>query len=143
MTTAMFRSRQIEAVQEAQEECTGTARATPLRSRTKAKGLVLYDHQTEIYHEISTDGDFFIGRNLDNDLQILEDHKEVSRVHCRIEHGFHLYDGNGEVESKNGTYVNGKRIKKTVLKPGQELSLGGPDITNSYFFTVCRKEELE
>jgi pSer/pThr/pTyr-binding forkhead associated (FHA) protein len=47
----------------------------------------------------------------------------VSRVHCRIE------AGNDELEvidlsSTNGTFVNGKRIKRAALAVGDRLRVG-------------------
>ena len=47
----------------------------------------------------------------------------VSRLHCR------LFAGASEVEvedldSTNGTFVNGRRIERGVLKNGDELGIG-------------------
>jgi hypothetical protein len=114
-----------------------------LKVRAECTGLKLYDPFKEKYYDVPLTRDFTIGRELNNDIVIPNDYLCVSRVHCRIEHGFHLYDGNCKGCSKNGTYVDGKRIKKIILKPDQELSLGGSDLTNSYFFIVCRKEESD
>jgi ABC transport system ATP-binding/permease protein len=48
----------------------------------------------------------------------------VSRVHCRLKV---LPDGQLEVsdlESTNGTYVNGQRIERALLVPGDRLQVG-------------------
>jgi pSer/pThr/pTyr-binding forkhead associated (FHA) protein len=48
----------------------------------------------------------------------------VSRVHCRLTL---LEDGGLEVldlESTNGTYVNGRRVEAAALSPGDRLGVG-------------------
>jgi pSer/pThr/pTyr-binding forkhead associated (FHA) protein len=48
----------------------------------------------------------------------------VSRVHCRVSA---LTDGQLEIrdlESTNGTYVNGERIETARLAPGDRLQVG-------------------
>lgn len=60
-----------------------------------------------------------IGRG--KDAGVLLDFKSVSRQHCRLE-----LDEAGRVElvdlgSQNGTRVNGKRVDRAVLKPGDEV----------------------
>jgi pSer/pThr/pTyr-binding forkhead associated (FHA) protein len=62
-----------------------------------------------------------IGRGFDNDM-VLED-RTVSRNHAevRFEHGdFHLVD----LDSTNGVRVNGRRIKRHVLRPGDRVHFG-------------------
>jgi pSer/pThr/pTyr-binding forkhead associated (FHA) protein len=47
----------------------------------------------------------------------------VSRLHCQLTAGaaeLQVLD----LESTNGTFVNGKRVKKAVLKPGDKLGVG-------------------
>ena len=48
----------------------------------------------------------------------------VSRVHCRL-----TADGSGQLvvedlDSTNGTLVNGKRVKRAVAKAGDEIAIG-------------------
>lgn len=48
----------------------------------------------------------------------------VSRVHCRL-----TLDGAGKLEiedlgSTNGTFVNGRKVGKTVLSAGDKLTIG-------------------
>lgn len=71
-------------------------------------------------YEITTP--FTLGRHPSNSLH-LTDHK-VSRFHAAIERtpeGLVLRD----LDSRNGTWVNGKRIQKALLRPGDEIRIGG------------------
>lgn len=64
-----------------------------------------------------------IGRSADNPVILADDGKGVSRVHAiiRVEGDDHvLYDGN----SRNGTFVDGKPIKRIVIQPGQDFVIG-------------------
>ena len=52
----------------------------------------------------------------------------VSRLHCR------LAAGAGEIEaidleSTNGTYVNGERVARALLKDGDRLRVGAVELT--------------
>jgi pSer/pThr/pTyr-binding forkhead associated (FHA) protein len=47
----------------------------------------------------------------------------VSRLHCRLTAGateLEVFD----LESTNGTYVNGQRVTQASLKPGDKLGVG-------------------
>ncbi len=62
-----------------------------------------------------------IGRAIDNDIRIAS--PAVSRRHCRIEtgpEGVWIID----LESSNGTLLNGQRVKRGLLKPGDNLRVG-------------------
>jgi pSer/pThr/pTyr-binding forkhead associated (FHA) protein len=62
-----------------------------------------------------------VGRVPDNDFQIAE--ASVSSHHCEL----HLQGKDvlvKDLDSTNGTFVNGERVTETVLKPGQILRLG-------------------
>lgn len=67
------------------------------------------------------DGVTTVGRHPDSDIFL--DDITVSRHHCRF-----LLDGSElEVEdsgSTNGTYVNGERVDRAVLRPGDEVIIG-------------------
>ena len=55
----------------------------------------------------------------------------VSRVHCRLTA---LSDGGLEVQdldSTNGTFVNGRRIQTARLKPGDRLGVGRVELVTS------------
>ena len=51
----------------------------------------------------------------------------VSRLHCRLTAGasdLEMVD----LESTNGTFVNGSRVARAVLKPGDRLGVGKVDL---------------
>lgn len=63
-----------------------------------------------------------IGRHLDN--QVIIDDPRVSRAHAQLrvaKDGFAIFDLN----STGGTFVNGQRINKSILVPGDVISLAG------------------
>jgi hypothetical protein len=67
-----------------------------------------------------------VGRGLDNDI-VLEDSR-VSRYHVQLRYKnrrFWVTDLN----STNGSFVNGERITETALKNGDVVSLGGLELT--------------
>lgn len=56
-------------------------------------------------------------------MDICLDETTVSRQHCRlvrVRKGWEIHDSN----STNGTYVNGRRIRRKILKPGDEITIG-------------------
>jgi DNA-binding NtrC family response regulator len=66
-----------------------------------------------------------IGAMEDNDLVVEDD--TVSRYHCRIfqeQDSYVVHD----LESTNGTFVNGVRVKEAYLKPGCSLALGDTEL---------------
>ncbi|MBI3073847.1 MAG: FHA domain-containing protein [Deltaproteobacteria bacterium] len=66
-----------------------------------------------------------IGRHPDNAVQILD--KVISKEHAVLERlGEHFIIR--DLDSRNGTYVNGKRIKEAVLKDRDEISIGSSRI---------------
>jgi hypothetical protein len=71
-------------------------------------------------HELKVDKTT-IGRVEDNTFQIAE--PSVSSHHCEI-----LLRGTDvlvkDLNSTNGTFINGEKVSETVLKPGQVLRLG-------------------
>jgi phosphoserine phosphatase RsbU/P len=79
---------------------------------------------------------FTLGRQSDNDLVLLDN--RVSRHHARVVRdleGFILED----VESRHGTYVNGERVERCLLKNGDRVGLG---VTDAYRLTF-RSEEAK
>jgi pSer/pThr/pTyr-binding forkhead associated (FHA) protein len=66
-----------------------------------------------------------VGRLEDNSFQIAE--QSVSSHHCEI-----LLKGNDvlvkDLNSTNGTYINGEKITEKALKPGQILRLGQVEV---------------
>lgn len=73
-------------------------------------------------HPISQDGTTSIGRGDGNSL-VLKD-RDISRFHCEIvaesEGYFELYDLN----STNGTFLNGSKIQKSTIVPGDTIQIG-------------------
>jgi pSer/pThr/pTyr-binding forkhead associated (FHA) protein len=71
-------------------------------------------------HELNVDKTT-IGRVEDNTFQIAE--SSVSSHHCEV-----LLQGSDvlikDLNSTNGTFINGEKISESVLKPGQTLRLG-------------------
>lgn len=80
----------------------------------------------EIVCGVSDKEKVIIGRNYDSDIVIPADYSDVSRIHCVI------YQREGEVTiedtSKNGAYVNGKKVLKAELKEGDRLKLGSLEL---------------
>ena len=72
-----------------------------------------------------------LGRDKDNVI-ILDDDESISRRHFRIQkkdnEGFILQDMN----SKNGTFLNGNRIIKAILKNNDRIQAGTKDFTFSF-----------
>ncbi|MCU0499518.1 MAG: FHA domain-containing protein [Anaerolineae bacterium] len=77
-----------------------------------------------------------IGRGSKNDIIIIDN--EVSREHCyltRIGGGYQVTD----LESSNGTFVNGHRVKETWSLPAECLIELGDSITLEYKFSENSK----
>ena len=85
-----------------------------------AKLVLLSAGLTGQVHELKVDKTT-IGRVEDNTFQIPE--PSVSSHHCEI-----LMRGSDvvvhDLNSTNGTFINGEKISESVLKPGQTLRLG-------------------
>jgi hypothetical protein len=97
-------------------------------ARRQDKGLIMFTLKVfrgdRLVQELDLNGpEVKIGRSADNPVILADDGKGVSRVHAiiRVEGEDHvLYDGN----SRNGTYVDGKPIKRMVIQPGQDFVIG-------------------
>jgi pSer/pThr/pTyr-binding forkhead associated (FHA) protein len=66
----------------------------------------------------------------------------VSRVHCRLTA---LPDGELEVrdlDSTNGTFVNGERVDRARLADGDRLQVGRLELVGSREATTTRPEEV-
>src|SRR5712675_2314039 len=85
-----------------------------------AKLVLLSAGMTGRSHELKVDRTT-IGRVEDNTFQIPE--PSVSSHHCEV-----LLRGSDivvrDLESTNGTFINGEKVTETVIKPGQVLRLG-------------------
>jgi pSer/pThr/pTyr-binding forkhead associated (FHA) protein len=89
-----------------------------------AKLVILTQGLTGRAHELNVDRTT-IGRVEDNLFQIAE--ASVSSHHCEV----HLR-GNEilirDLNSTNGTFINGEKITESILKPGQTLRLGNVEL---------------
>jgi pSer/pThr/pTyr-binding forkhead associated (FHA) protein len=85
-----------------------------------AKLVVLSEGMTGRSHELNVEKTT-IGRVEDNTFQIAE--PSVSSHHCEV-----LMRGSDivvrDLNSTNGTFINGEKITESTLKPGQVLRLG-------------------
>jgi pSer/pThr/pTyr-binding forkhead associated (FHA) protein len=85
-----------------------------------AKLVVLSEGMTGRSHELNVEKTT-IGRVEDNTFQIPE--PSVSSHHCEV-----LMRGEEivvrDLNSTNGTFINGEKVSESVLKPGQTLRLG-------------------
>src|SRR4029079_13415094 len=64
---------------------------------------------------------YTVGRHRNNDIVISD--PKVSSFHARLDRsadGYALVD----LKSRNGSYVNGKRLETSVLKTGDEVRMG-------------------
>ena len=82
--------------------------------------ITYYLNGTKEEHFLSN-GDTSVGRGMDNDIIITD--FSVSRRHAT----FTLTDATLQVRddgSRNGTFVNGRKIKKRMIKAGDEICVG-------------------
>lgn len=99
-------------------------------------GTFLRDKKNDsVIHELRH-GEITIGRRDDNDIKI--DHPTVSSRHARI-YTYLTVSYIEDLKSTNGTFINGKRIDKHVLHPGDVIVLGEYQIV----FDVRRAKEQQ
>src|SRR4051812_35867840 len=66
-----------------------------------------------------------IGRSAENDFQII--HPSISSTHCELV----LKDGSvilRDLESTNGTFLNGEQVREVILNAGQTVRLGSVEL---------------
>ncbi len=83
---------------------------------------IILKFNSTVLKELKIDQDeIIIGRDSGNDIQI--DNVAVSREHARIISGpnYYLIE---DLNSTNGTFVNGKKINKKFLQEVDEISIG-------------------
>ena len=81
-----------------------------------------------------TESEFTLGRDAANQACLEDD--LVSRRHCSIR----LQDGVvllSDLESRNGTFVNGARVSKKVLEHGDRLKIG----SSRFVYHECEEAE--
>src|SRR5262245_54422489 len=100
-----------------------------------AKLVVCTDPNKGLSHELKVERTT-VGRLEDNTFQIAE--SSVSSHHCEI-----LLKGNEvvikDLNSTNGTFINGERITEAPLKPGQTLRLGQVELKLDGPATAAKK----
>jgi hypothetical protein len=90
------------------------------RKQVVSSRLVLLTGEAETSFPLTRDT-YTIGRHRNNDIVISD--PKVSSFHARIDRspeGYLLVD----LKSRNGSYVNGKKIETAVLKTGDEVRMG-------------------
>ena len=87
----------------------------------KIYGLFIRDKNDNAIIQQLRHGEVLIGRGYGNDLRI--NNPTVSTKHARI-YTYLTVSYIEDMGSTNGTYVNGKRIDKHVLHPGDVIALG-------------------
>ena len=88
--------------------------------------LVLTLHGTTITEALLVPGRCIIGRTSDNDLQL--DSKFVSRHHAQV---VTTFEGSWieDLNSTNGVFVRGKRVRRHRLAPGDAVRIGQHELT--------------
>ncbi len=105
------------------------------------KLLQIVDHSVVAEHTLEQ-GEFGIGRNTGNSVQ--PDDESVSGNHARITLAASAYLDNAleiyieDLGSTNGTFINGKPVKRQLLKHGDMLTLG----TQSFKFIDTQVLEM-
>src|SRR5207237_1697447 len=101
-------------------------REAALRDRPRAPKGTLIAREGSVRRELALGADpISIGRDPKNDIAL--DDRRVSRRHAEIRlrlGRYTLYD----LQSTNGTYVNGRRVAEVVLADGDRLSIGGVEL---------------
>jgi diguanylate cyclase (GGDEF)-like protein len=129
---------------EEDEETTDVGRFTdfgapPVLPKSRDRAVLVRMDSTQAGQVRSLeDGPCAIGRHHDNDVSIRD--SGLSRHHARISR-----DADGhfieDVGSRNGTYVQGRRITRHRLRDGDWVQLG-PRVTFRYSVTDEQQEEL-
>lgn len=91
------------------------------------KLLQIVDENVVAEHTLE-EGTFGIGRNAGNSVQ--PDDESVSGYHARITLSASLYMDDAldasieDLDSTNGTFVNGRKVRQQLLKHGDVLTIG-------------------
>jgi diguanylate cyclase (GGDEF)-like protein len=108
---------------------------TPKLDPGRACLIVIRGHSVGLLHELDASRASIIGRSADVELTI--DDVAVSRKHASIESGrdgFALLD----LDSTNGIFVNGVRVKHHMLRDGDRVQVGTTTILK-----FCYQDEVE
>lgn len=103
--------------------------------------LVCLDDVTPTPEIEITELPFVVGRSSEADAHV-ED-AWASRVHCAIERDRHVLVVR-DLHSRNGTFVNGRRVEAAQLRPGDRLTVGTSTFAVDYdrqLFTSAAEAE--
>jgi hypothetical protein len=101
--------------------------ATIIDLRPSSAEIIILNGELENQHFPINDDQLRIGREVDNDLSLPD--KKASRNHATIQQKGMIYQIS-DLNSGNGTYVNGKRISQpTVLQNGDTILIGTTQIS--------------
>jgi hypothetical protein len=89
-----------------------------------AIGLVVRDERGVEQHLQMVGRELRFGRGLDNDVVL--DSLSVSREHARLLQADGLYVE--DLGSRNGTFVNGQRVQRARVRPGDRVRLGATEL---------------
>lgn len=84
-------------------------------------GLFVRDKQSNAILKVLQHGEVVIGRMIGSDITI--NHQTVSKRHALI-YTYLMVSYIEDLGSTNGTFVNGKRVDKQVLRPGDVIRCG-------------------
>jgi general secretion pathway protein A len=103
---------------------------TTPHARPPVGRLVLMLKGVELEEALIVPGRFIIGRTSDNDMQI--DSKFVSRHHAQL---VSSPDGSvvEDLNSTNGVFLNGKRVRRHRLAPGDVVKIGVHELVYSRY----------
>jgi ABC-type multidrug transport system ATPase subunit/pSer/pThr/pTyr-binding forkhead associated (FHA) protein len=118
----LFLARPSSSASSAPEVVVAAEPEPPLLTVLAGRGAPL-PAASEVVRPIRLSGRMFIGRDADR-VEIPLDHPHVSRVHAQItltDRGASLVD----LDSANGTFVNGQRIRgRATVLPGDQIDIG-------------------
>jgi two-component system cell cycle response regulator len=121
-------------------EIKNAAKDTDAPAKQDACLIVLAGGTVGMLHILPDAGEIYIGRTADAGIQIDDD--GVSRKHARIlitpEHEVVIHD----LESTNGTYVNGVKIAEQALRNGDKLQIG-PQVILKFQYQDALEEDFQ
>ena len=98
--------------------------APPATDDVAALALVVRDERGVEQHLQMVGRELRFGRGLDNDVVL--DSLSVSREHARLLQADGLYIE--DLGSRNGTFVNGQRVQRARVHPGDRVRLGATEL---------------
>ena len=126
---------ELEVIRPKQASSSSTPKDTAAAASHEASGWILQGIHPSIQNKrYPIDGKVVMGRSKDCDLHF--SFERLSRRHAQLK----IIDGNlliEDLDSSNGTFHNGKRIKRATLNPGDSLAL------DKLEFTILGKKSVQ